>query len=236
MTSPLPGALPRRAAFADCAAAPCGSALDSRIALIAVARRQSLRATVFIVVRVFMKFPLLVDSCSAVLCRRSPQLTSPNRRSLDGAQGRTDHSATRPEARAPHAHAPRVSTPGKSRQRGAKAVPVTARRGAHAAAQHDQRWVQRIDQDRDVRRELGRRGVDHSARDAGSLARRAANFRCIRGVIAQRFRTADQRRSRRARFERSENRLAVASPGAAGRAARERDGVSMRSEPRADRR
>src|SRR6185503_3121933 len=59
----------------------------------AVARRQSLRATVFVVVRVSMSITLLVDCCSAAPCQRSPQLTSPDRRSLDGAQRCTDHSA-----------------------------------------------------------------------------------------------------------------------------------------------
>src|SRR5688572_4529285 len=231
MTSPLAGALPRRAEFADCAAAPCGSALDNRIALIAVARRQSLRATVFIVVRVFMKVPLLVDSGSAALCRRSPQLTSPNRRGLDGTQSRADQSTPRAETRAPDAHAPRVTARGKPRQRGAKALPVTAGSGAEAASQHDQRRIQGIDQDRDVGGELGRGGVDHLACDAVPEARCAADLFRIVSAVAQRVRTADQGRSRRAGFERSELRPAVALHGGAGRTAREPDGVSMCPEP-----
>ena len=39
-----------------------------------------------------------------------PQFTSPNRRCLDGAQCRADHSASRSEARTPHAQAPRALT------------------------------------------------------------------------------------------------------------------------------
>src|SRR5258708_3331531 len=98
---------------------------------------------------------------------------------LNGTQGGADHSASRPEARAPNAHAPRVATPGEGRQRGAKAAPVTAGSGSYTAAQDDQRGVECKDQDAYMRGEFGRCGVDHAARDAGLLARRAANCRRI---------------------------------------------------------
>src|SRR6185503_20419334 len=61
-TSALGGALPRRFALADCAATSRGRAVTSMTAPTSIARRQTLQAMVLIVVRVFMRFPLIVDS------------------------------------------------------------------------------------------------------------------------------------------------------------------------------
>src|SRR4029453_1228428 len=62
VTSALGGALPRRFALADCAATSCGRAVTISIAAARITRRQPLQATILIVVRVFMRSPLIVDS------------------------------------------------------------------------------------------------------------------------------------------------------------------------------